>query len=243
MSVITSPALAFPSPPMVTLPIEGSHERFPVGRVFCIGRNYPWTPQDRDKPRTMPSWFMKPATAIFHAQGTLPYPTGTNDFCHEIELVVGIGCSGSKIPVSEVLRQYVWGYCAGLDLTRRDLQQEAKQQGGPWEPAKAFDHSAPCSAMVPSIVSGHPNQQAIWLKVNGIERQHAVISDLLYSVPELISMLSHSVMLQAGDLIFTGTPSGVQSLQTHDLIEAGVDGIGLMTLTVGDPGQATLPTS
>ena len=204
---------------------------FPVGRVFCIGRNYAWSPRE-PKPTEMPAWFMKPATAIVPAQGTLPYPQETADFCHEIELVVAIGQGGRDIDPAQVETQHIWGYAAGLDLTRRDLQQQAKRAGGPWEPAKAFDHSAPCTPLVPAS-SGHPRRGAIWLAVNGVERQRADVSDLLWPVPELVAMLSRSVTLLPGDLIYTGTPAGVGPLQPGDVVTGGVGGVGSLTMTVG----------
>ncbi|MFJ1300625.1 fumarylacetoacetate hydrolase family protein [Pseudomonadota bacterium AL_CKDN230030165-1A_HGKHYDSX7] len=221
----------FAPPALVSLPIAGSAQRFPVARVFCIGRNYRWQAGE-PAPTAMPAWFMKPASALVPADGTLPYPPGTADFCHEIEMVVALGQGGRDLDPSRVLAHHVWGYAAGLDLTRRDLQQDAKRVGGPWEPAKAFDHSAPCSALVPAT-AGHPAAGAIWLNVNGVARQRADIADLLWPVPELVAMLSRSVRLEAGDLIFTGTPAGVASLVPGDVVTAGVDGVGELSLTVG----------
>jgi fumarylpyruvate hydrolase len=210
----------------VTLPVVGEARLFPVGRVFCIGRNYPWTPEDKKAVKVMPSWFMKPATAVFHAEGKLPYPPETQDFCHEVELVVAIGKGGNQIAPNHAEKEQVWGYAVGLDLTRRDLQQAAKKNGNSWEPAKAFDFSAPCSAIVPAAQCSSPSHNAIWLSVNG---------SMLFSVSELISMLSQSVKLMPGDLIFTGTPVGVGSLVTNDVIEAGIDGIGKISMCVTRP--------
>lgn len=223
--------LAFPALAPTTLPIAGSAGRFPVARVFCIGRNYRWLP-DEPRPTEMPAWFMKPASAVFAASGALPYPADTSDYCHEIELVVGIGHGGKDIAASEVQGRHIWGYAAGLDMTRRDLQQQAKRAGGPWEPAKAFDHSAPCTSIVPAAVCGHPRAGALWLAVNGVDRQRADVSGLLWSVPELVAMLSRSVALVPGDLIFTGTPAGVGPLAPGDVVTAGVAGIGELTMTV-----------
>jgi len=225
--------LAFPALAPTTLPIAGSTSRFPVARVFCIGRNYQWAP-DEAPPRDMPAWFMKPASAVWPAEGALPYPADTADFCHEIELVVAIGRGGSNIAPADVEAQYVWGYAAGLDLTRRDLQQQAKRAGGPWEPAKAFDHSAPCTPIVPVANCGHPQEAAIWLSVNGVERQRADVSGLLWPVAELVAMLSRSVALAPGDLIYTGTPAGVGPLAPGDVVSAGVAGIGELTMTVAN---------
>jgi fumarylpyruvate hydrolase len=222
----------FPAPAPTTVPVAGSTAGFPVGRVYCIGRNYCWS-QDEAKPREMPAWFMKPANAVVEAQGVLPYPPGTSDFCHEIELIVAIGCGGRDIDPAQVESHHIWGYAAGLDLTRRDLQQQAKRAGGPWEAAKAFDHSAPCTPIVPVAVCGHPRQGAVWLTVNGVERQRADVSGLLWPVPELVAMLSRSVTLLPGDLIYTGTPAGVGPLQPGDVICGGVADIGQLSMTVG----------
>ncbi|MDB5851360.1 MAG: fumarylacetoacetate hydrolase [Rhodoferax sp.] len=221
----------FPPAATTTLPVRGSDDAFPVGRVFCIGRNYRWR-ADEAPPTEMPAWFMKPASAVVPAQGALPYPPGTADFCHEIELVAAIGRGGRDIDPAEVEAQHIWGYAAGLDLTRRDLQQQAKRAGGPWEPAKAFDHSAPCTPLVPAAACGHPRRGAVWLMVNGIERQRADVAELLWPVPELVAMLSRSVTLLPGDLVYTGTPAGVGALQPGDVISAGVAGIGQFSMTV-----------
>ncbi|CAB3816699.1 fumarylacetoacetate hydrolase family protein [Achromobacter animicus] len=229
--------LVFPALAPTTLPIAGSAARFPVARVFCIGRNYRWLP-DEARPAEMPAWFMKPASAVFPAAGALPYPADTADYCHEIELVVAIGLGGKDIAAADVEARHIWGYAAGLDMTRRDLQQQAKRAGGPWEPAKAFDHSAPCTAIVPADACVHPREGALWLSVNGEDRQRADISGLLWSVPELVAMLSRSVALAPGDLVFTGTPAGVGPLGPGDVVSAGVAGIGDLTMTVAAPRVA-----
>ena len=222
-------------PRPAALAVAGSQALFPVGRVFCIGRNYRWR-ADEPAPQAMPAWFMKPATAVVPATGVIPYPPGTGDFCHEIELVVAIGHGGCDIDPAAVEPRHIWGYAAGLDLTRRDLQQQAKRTGGPWEPAKAFDASAPCTPLVPAAVCGHPLQGAVWLAVNGNERQRADLAGLLWPVPALVAMLSRSVALLPGDLMFTGTPAGVGPLQPGDAVRAGVAGIGELAMTVGHPG-------
>ncbi|MEJ8846636.1 fumarylacetoacetate hydrolase family protein [Variovorax rhizosphaerae] len=225
--------LVFPAPEPTTLAVVGSASHFPVGRVYCIGRNYRWDANE-PAPRDMPAWFMKPSNAVVPAHGALPYPPDTSDFCHEIELVVAIGRGGRDIDPTQVEVHHIWGYAAGLDLTRRDLQQQAKRVGGPWEPAKAFDRSAPCSPIVPVADCGHPRQGAVWLTVNGIERQRADVVDLLWPVSELVAMLSRSVTLAPGDLVFTGTPVGVGSLQPGDVVSGGVSGIGEFSMTVGN---------
>jgi len=228
---------AFPPPAPSTLPIAGMSPLFPVSRVYCIGRNYQWQP-DEPTPTEMPAWFMKPASAVIPAQVVLPYPPLTTEFCPEIELVVAIGRGGRDIDPADVEAQHIWGYGAGLDMTRRDLQQQAKRVGGPWEPSKAFDYSAPCTPLVPVQSCGHPKKGAIWLAVNGVERQRADVADLLWSVPELIAMLSRSVTLVPGDLVFTGTPVGVAPLQPGDAVTAGVEGIGQMAMVVSSPPGA-----
>ena len=222
-----------PAPAPTTLPVSGSAAVFPVGRVFCIGRNYKWSAHEAT-PVDMPGWFMKPANAVVPAHGVLPYPPCTGDFCHEIELVVAIGGGGRDIGAAQVQSHHVWGYAAGLDLTRRDLQQQAKRAGGPWEAAKAFDHSAPCTPLVPAAACGHPERGAVWLTVNGVERQRADLCDLIWPVPELVAMLSRSVALAPGDLIYTGTPAGVGALQPGDVLSGGVAGIGQFAMTVGN---------
>ena len=233
MNPVQSKRLVVPAPGMVTLPVVGQTDAFPVGRVFCIGRNYPWTPEDKLAPKVMPSWFMKPSTSVVMAEGILPYPPETQDFCHEIELVVALGQGGFNISPLNAERDHVWGYAVGLDLTRRDLQQAAKKNGGSWEPAKAFDSAAPCTAIVQASPSKVPTHNTIWLSVNGSIRQQALLSDLLFSVSELIAMLSRSVTLLPGDLIFTGTPAGVGSLLENDVIHAGIEGIGEISMRVG----------
>lgn len=215
-----------------TLAVAGSDQVFPVGRVYCIGRNYPWAAGET-RPADMPGWFMKPADAVVPAQGVLAYPPETSEFCHEIELVVAIGRGGHDLDPARVEPDHVWGYAAGLDLTRRDLQQHAKRVGGSWEPAKAFDRSAPCTPLVPASVCGHPRRGAVWLAVDGQDRQRADIADLLWPVAELVAMLSRSVTLMPGDLVFTGTPVGVSALQPGQVVTAGVEGIGELSMTVG----------
>jgi len=211
--------------------VEGSHARFPLARVFCLGRNYPWSDSD-STPRSEPLFFMKPASSVIEAGDALAFPPLTEAFCHEIELVVAMGKEGAHLTVDSAL-DHVWGYAAGLDLTRRDLQLVAKAAGQPWECAKAFDGSAPITPIVPVSVCGHPQAGAIWLKVNGVERQRSDLQRQTWSVAEVISLISRYVTLQAGDLIMTGTPAGVDTLAPGDLIDAGIDGIGRIAVRVG----------
>ncbi|WP_435037078.1 fumarylacetoacetate hydrolase family protein [Pseudomonas neuropathica] len=214
----------------VTLPVVGSEQRFPVGRVFCVGRNYPW-PDAVGQSRQPPVFFMKPASTVVDAVGEVAFPSLTEDFAHEIELVVAIGEGGANIPESEALA-YVWGYAAGLDLTRRDVQRAAKSNGLPWEGAKVFDGAAPMTAIVPVSRAGHPEGE-LWLNVNGEERQRDSLDSQIWSVAEVISRISRSVALRAGDLIMTGSPAGVDGLQPGDVINAGIDGIGQLQMRVG----------
>ncbi|MCR8930828.1 MULTISPECIES: fumarylacetoacetate hydrolase family protein [unclassified Pseudomonas] len=213
-----------------TLPVVGSAQRFPVGRVFCVGRNYPW-PDSQRQSRQPPVFFMKPASNVIDAVGEVAYPPLTEEFVHEIELVVAIGEGGANIPEDQALA-YVWGYAVGLDLTRRDVQLAAKSKGLPWEGAKVFDGAAPMTAIVPVSRGGHPEGE-LWLNVNGEERQRDSLDNQIWSVSEVISRISRSVALRAGDLIMTGSPAGVDALQPGDLISAGIDGIGQLEMRVG----------
>ncbi len=216
-----------------SLAIRGSHLRFPVGRVFCAGRNYPWPAVGATPPAAPEAlfYFMKPGDAVVPAEGTIMVPPLTSEFCHEIELVVAIGSDGAGIAAELALR-HVWGYAVGLDVTRRDLQTAAKQAGRPWEAAKAFDASAPCSPLVPAADCAPPTGGGIWLAVNGVQRQRADLADLLWPVADVISPISHSLTLRAGDLIFTGTPPGVAALVSGDEVRGGVEGVGTFTLSV-----------
>jgi fumarylpyruvate hydrolase len=214
-----------------SLPVADSDARFPIARVFCLGRNYHWGDAQSGE-REVPAFFMKPATSVIDATGELDFPCQTEQFCHEIELVVAIGKDGFQISEAQAL-EHVWGYAAGLDLTRRDLQMAAKAVGNPWEPAKAFDGSAPITPIRPVQVHGHPTQGAVWLSVNGVERQRSDLECQIWSVAEVISQLSQSVHLRAGDLIMTGTPPGVASLQEGDVINGGVTGVGEFEVRVG----------
>ena len=214
----------------VTLPVAGSPKRFPVGRVFCVGRNYPW-PDTQGQSRQPPVFFMKPASNVVDATGEVAFPPLTDEFAHEIELVVAIGEGGAQIPESQALA-YVWGYAAGLDLTRRDVQRLAKRDGLPWEGAKVFDGAAPMTAIVPVTRTGRLEGE-LWLSVNGEERQRDRLDSQIWSVSEVISRISQSVTLKAGDLIMTGSPAGVDVLQPGDVISAGIDGIGQIEMRVG----------
>ena len=209
------------------LPVAESNQVFPVGRIYCVGRNYAEHAREmgHDPEREPPFFFMKPADAIVQNGATIPFPQMTKDLHHEIEMVVAIGRDGADIPVEKAL-DHVFGYCVGLDMTRRDLQGAAKTMGRPWELGKSFDNSAPCTALKTVAMVGHPAKGAIWLKVNGKVTQKGDLSELIWNVPETISYLSKLVTLRAGDLIMSGTPAGVGPVKAGDQLEGHVDGVG-----------------
>jgi fumarylpyruvate hydrolase len=221
----------------VTVPVDGSDARFPVRRIYCVGRNYAAHAREMgfDPSREPPFFFCKPADAIVavtHGQvGEVSYPSQTREFHHEIELVVAIGRAGRDIPV-ENANAHVWGYAVGLDMTRRDLQLKLRDKGRPWELGKAFDQSAPVGPLVPASRIGHPITGAIWVQVDGQDRQRSDIAKLIWSVPEVISNLSTYFELRPGDLIFTGTPEGVGSVQVGQTMLGGIDGLGELSVRV-----------
>ena len=221
------PVLSTPS-----LAVEGTRGRFPVHRIYCVGRNYAEHAREmgHDPDREPPFFFMKPADAIVPNEATLPFPQATKDLHHEIEMVVAIGRDGADIPVAKAL-DHVFGYGVGLDMTRRDLQGEAKKMGRPWEMGKAFDNSAPCTALKTVAMAGHPAKGAIWVKVNGAVKQKGDLSEMIWNVPETISYLSKLITLRAGDLIMSGTPAGVGPVKAGDKLEGHVDGVGDLTVT------------
>jgi fumarylpyruvate hydrolase len=223
-------AIEFPGTP--TLPVVESNKAFPVGRIYCVGRNYAEHAREmgHDPDREPPFFFMKPADAIVQNGATIPYPQMTKDLHHEIEMIVAIGKGGSDIPEDKAL-EHVFGYGVGLDMTRRDLQWEAKKMGRPWEMGKAFDNSAPCTALKTVAMVGHPAKGAIWLKVNGELKQKGDLAEMIWNVPETISYLSKLVTLRPGDVIMSGTPAGVGPVKAGDKLEGHVDGVGDLTLT------------
>lgn len=220
------------APRIPSLAIEGTAERFPVRRIYCVGRNYADHAREmgHDPVREAPFFFQKAVDSLV-VDGVLPYPSATRELHHEIELVVALKHGGRDIPVAQAL-DHVFGYAVGLDMTRRDLQAQAKAQGRPWCAAKAFDHGAPCSAIVPVDTTGHPRAGRIALEVNGRVRQQGDLADMIWSVPEVIASLSTLFELQAGDLIFTGTPSGVGAVHCGDTLEGCVEGVGTLALEV-----------
>ncbi|SMH49518.1 fumarylpyruvate hydrolase [Rathayibacter oskolensis] len=222
---------AVPPPAQTTVALAGSSDLWPVRRVFCVGRNYAEHTREMggDPRREAPFFFMKPADAVVAAEGDLPYPPLTADLHHEIELVVAIGTAAVDVSVEEAAGT-VFGYAVGIDLTRRDLQAEAKKHGRPWEWGKSFDRSAPVGAILRrDDVLEHG---AVWLDVDGERRQTGDLGDMIWSIPEIVSALSRSVALQPGDLVFTGTPAGVGPIERGDRIEAGVDGVGEISLRI-----------
>ncbi|QRY46894.1 fumarylacetoacetate hydrolase family protein [Mycolicibacterium boenickei] len=222
-----------PLPPQASLPVSTGPERFPVRRVFCVGRNYAAHAREMGKdPGRRPFFFMKPADAVIDAEGTVPYPSLTSSFHHEIELVVALGAGGRDVAPDDALG-LVWGYGVGVDLTRRDLQDEAKKLSRPWDWAKGFDASAPCTPIHPVGEVGHPDSGEIWLRVNGELKQRGDLNDLIWSVPEVISAISAAVDLAPGDLIYSGTPAGVGPMQPGDVVSGGVDGVAEFSFTVG----------
>ena len=224
---------AFPPAPVVTLDAMSSNP-FPVRRIFCVGQNYAHHAREMGAaPDTEPFFFMKPASAVLQNNSVLPYPSGTTDLQPEVELVVALHKGGKNIPMDKVDYDYVFGYAVGLDMTRRDLQRAAREKGQPWEMAKAFDHSAPCTAITPEFYSGTIARGKIELKVNGQIRQSADVGDMLWKIPQIVHFLSNQVELFPGDLIFTGTPAGVSPVVKGDVIEAAVAGLEPLTITIG----------
>lgn len=221
----------------VAVPVAGSPDRFPVRRVYCVGRNYAAHAREMgfDPDREPPFFFCKPADAVVpvapDATLTLPYPSETANFHYEIELVAAIGKGGANIAVDAAL-EHVWGYAVGLDMTRRDLQGEMKKQGRPWEVGKAFDLSAPLGPIHPRSVVGTLDKGAIWLDVNGQRKQASDISQMIWNVPESIAYLSGLFELQPGDIIFTGTPEGVGAVVQGDVITGGVEGLGELRVQI-----------
>ena len=225
--VITPPAIT-----SVPVAVGGA---FPVRRVFCVGRNYAAHAREMgsDPDREPPFFFMKPADALLVNGADMPHPPKTTQLHHELELVVAIGKGGANIAEADALN-HVWGYAAGLDMTRRDLQNAAKAEGKPWDMAKGFDHSAPVGLLVPATRCGHPSKGRIALKVNGKVRQDGNLDQMIWKVPEIISKLSEMVELAAGDIIMTGTPSGVAATVAGDKIECEIERVGTLRVAIGE---------
>ena len=219
-------------PQTATLPVRGSKDLFPVHRIYCVGRNYAAhaIEMGHDPNKEPPFFFQKNPDNLLVGRD-FPYPPMSEDVHHEIEMVVALKSGGRNIPVSSAM-QHVYGYAVGLDMTRRDLQGKAKDLGRPWEVGKAFEHSAPCSELVPAAAIGHPTSGAVWLKVNGEIRQQGDLNQLIWKVPEMIAFLSELFELKAGDLIMSGTPSGVAAVKRGDKLHGHVEGVGELKLSV-----------
>ncbi len=215
-----------PAPDIASVAVADSRARFPIHRIYCVGRNYAAHAREMGADdREPPFFFSKPADAIVPDGASIPYPSATTNLHHEIELVAAIGTEGADIPVAQAL-DHVYGYAVGVDLTRRDLQLAAREKGRPWDMSKGFDNAAPCAPIHPAAAVGHPNSGAIWIKVNGETKQDSDISKLIWSVSETIAHLSGLVRLMPGDLIYTGTPEGVGPLVAGDEIHGHVHGLG-----------------
>ncbi len=222
---------AITPPPQAFVPVIDG-DPFPVRRIYCVGRNYAAHAREmgHDPDREPPFFFMKPADALTEDGSTIPYPPATADLHHEIELVVALDKGGANIPEEKAL-ECVFGYTVGLDMTRRDLQGDAKERGRPWDTGKGFDHSAPIGALRTATSIGHPTNARISLSVNGANRQDGNINQMIWSVSETIAYLSGLFELQAGDIIFTGTPHGVAAVVPGDRLECCIEGIATLTIT------------
>ncbi|WP_127088163.1 fumarylacetoacetate hydrolase family protein [Aquabacter cavernae] len=234
---MTSSAAYAVAPEIHALPVAGGAELFAVRRIYCVGRNYLdhiREMQEADE-RDPPFFFQKPTDSLVQNGAIIPYPPYTDDYQHEIELVVAIGRAGRDVPV-EAAEELVFGYAVGLEMTRRDRQKEARERSWPWEMGKSFDQSAPCGPIHPVAEVGHPRRGAITLAVNGTERQRGDLAALIWNVPEIIANLSRQYELKPGDLIFTGTPAGVGPLVPGDRLDGRIEGLGTLTVTVGPKG-------
>jgi fumarylpyruvate hydrolase len=233
MNIATAAGYIFDPLPLPSLSIAGTDRLFPVHRIYCVGRNYAEhaVEMGHDPTREPPFFFQKNPDNLLPPGKDFPYPSRTNDVHFEIEMVVALGKGGRDVPVETAL-DLVYGYAVGLDMTRRDLQGEAKKMGRPWEVGKAFEASAPCSAIRPATEIGHPAAGAVWLEVNGALRQKGDLDQMIWKVPEMISYLSALFTLQPGDLIFSGTPAGVGAVTRGDRLRGGVEKVGEIDLGV-----------
>jgi fumarylpyruvate hydrolase len=221
----------FDPAPQATLPIKGSDKLFPVHRIYCVGRNYAeHTKEMGGDTKDPPFFFMKNPNNV-RSDGTFPYPSSTSNVHHEIELVVALKSGGVNIKPEDAMR-HVFGYAVGIDMTRRDLQDAAKKLARPWEVAKAFENSGPCSALVPAEQVKSPHKGAIWVDVNGQRRQTGDLEQMIWDIPNQIAFLSGLFELKAGDLVFTGTPSGVGAIKKGDVMTAHIVGVGDLEVKV-----------
>ena len=229
-------SFVFTPPATVSVPVIGISERFPVHRIYCVGRNYEEHAKEMGfTGREAPFFFLKPADALVVVEngktGTIPYPSLTNNLHHEIELVVAIGKGGKNIKAADAVK-HIYGYAVGLDMTRRDLQNDMKKQGRPWCIGKAYDHSAPIGPITPADKAGDVNHAELYVQVGGKDRQRSTVSKLIWNIAETIEHLSAAWELQPGDLIYTGTPEGVAAVVTGDTMVGSVAGLGTLTVKV-----------
>jgi fumarylpyruvate hydrolase len=233
---LTTPAdaLLFPPRPMPTVAVVGTAARFPVARIFCVGRNYAEHAKEMgaEVDREAPFYFLKDTGTLTASGATLPYPRGTSDYHHEMEFVVAIGAEAFDMPVERAM-EAVFGYACGLDMTRRDLQGQAKAKGRPWDFGKNFERGAVIAPIVPRDAFGAIGGQAISLAVNGVARQTSRLDEMVWSVPELVSHLSRHYRLAPGDLIYTGTPAGVGAVVPGDRLVGAIDGLPPIEVTIG----------
>lgn len=230
---MSASTFVIPAPATPSVAVAGSNQRFPVRRVFCVGRNYAAHAREMgNSDREPPFFFMKPADSVVDAHGVVAYPPATHDLHHEVEMVVALKAGGANI-APETALDLVWGYGVGLDLTRRDLQAVAKEMSRPWDFAKGFDASAPCSRLRPVGEVGHPADARIWLEVNGKVRQDGSLNEMIWPVADIISHISYFVALAPGDLIFSGTPAGVGPLRPGDRVHGAVAGVASFDFEVG----------
>lgn len=229
---MTEPSYVVTPPAIASVAVRDSMDRFPVHRVYCVGRNYAAHAREMGHDdREPPFFFLKNPDDVVEADTPVPYPPLTADLHHEVELVVALASGGSDIPVESAL-SHVYGYAIGLDLTRRDVQAEAKKAARPWATAKAFAHSAPIGAIVPAATIGHPAKGTLTATVNGEARQEGDLADMIWSVPEIIAHLSQWFVLAPGDLIFTGTPAGVGELKRGDVVIGAIEGLGQLEVRI-----------
>lgn len=231
-------SFVFEPQPTPSVAVHGEEARFPVRRIFCVGRNYEAHAREmgKDPTREAPFFFTKPADAVVDDGAVVPYPPLTKNLHHEAELVLAIGRPGFEVSEEDAW-DLIWGYAIGNDLTRRDLQFEARDKGRPWDWGKSFDNSAVCGPIRKAGEIGHLEKGAIRLSVNRTVRQDADVADLIWSVPEIVSILSRAVRLLPGDLVYTGTPAGVGALVPGDVCVIEIDGLGTLTTTIGEPAK------
>ena len=235
---MSTPSYLWPSPPVCSLPVRGSDARLPVRRIFCVGRNYHAHALEMgnpiDKATMRPFYFLKDPGSLVESGAAVAYPPGTRNYHFEMELVVALSAAGFRVAPADAGR-LIYGYAAGLDMTRRDLQQIAREQGRPWDLGKNFEQGAVCGEIVPATALGVLDKGGIELQVNGETKQRSELSLMIWNISEIIADLSAYYHLQAGDLIYTGTPEGVGAVQPGDRISGHIEGVGEVALHIGAP--------